>query len=105
MHPISVTSIHAMHVRKYACTSFPCNWLVLASPPRDQTCTSPRRRRCCFPSQIRSFEREVYVIPNSVFSKNIVLNITRKNREYRFYEYLLIRVADVQKARVRCLCS
>ena len=37
---------------------------------------------------IRSFEREVYNIPNSVFSRNVVLNITRKNREWRFYEFL-----------------
>ena len=51
-------------------------------------------------TQIRSFEREVFVIPNSVFSKNIVLNITRKNREFRFFEVLLIRVQDVQKVGV-----
>jgi len=47
---------------------------------------------------IRSFEREVYVVPNAVFSKNIVLNVSRKNREWRFYEMLSIRVQDVQKA-------
>eukprot|EP00195_Chlamydomonas_chlamydogama_P016583 CAMPEP_0202913296 /NCGR_PEP_ID=MMETSP1392-20130828/60112_1 /ASSEMBLY_ACC=CAM_ASM_000868 /TAXON_ID=225041 /ORGANISM="Chlamydomonas chlamydogama, Strain SAG 11-48b" /LENGTH=714 /DNA_ID=CAMNT_0049604509 /DNA_START=272 /DNA_END=2416 /DNA_ORIENTATION=- len=49
-------------------------------------------------TQIRSFEREVFVIPNAVFSKNIVLNISRKNREWRFFEQLAIRVQDVQKA-------
>jgi small-conductance mechanosensitive channel len=32
---------------------------------------------------IRSFEREVYVIPNAVFSKNTVLNVTRKLKEWR----------------------
>jgi small-conductance mechanosensitive channel len=32
---------------------------------------------------IRSFEREVWVIPNAVFSKNTVLNVTRKMREWR----------------------
>ena len=37
---------------------------------------------------IRSFERELYNIPNSVFSRNVVLNITRKNREWRFYEFI-----------------
>lgn len=37
---------------------------------------------------IRSFEREVYNIPNSVFSRNVVLNITRKGREWRFYEFI-----------------
>lgn len=55
-------------------------------------------------TQIRSFEREVFVIPNSVFSKNIVLNITRKNREFRFFEVLLIRVQDVQKVRPGLFC-
>ncbi|WIA23363.1 hypothetical protein OEZ85_000126 [Tetradesmus obliquus] len=46
---------------------------------------------------IRSFEREMYVIPNAVFSKNTVLNVTRKQREWRFYEFLCVRVADVHK--------
>ena len=36
---------------------------------------------------IRSFERELYTIPNSVFSRNVVLNITRKNKEWRFFEF------------------
>lgn len=48
---------------------------------------------------IRSFEREVYVVPNAVFSKNIVLNVSRKNREWRFYENMSIRVQDVPKVR------
>ncbi|MEW5303017.1 MAG: hypothetical protein WDW36_005750 [Sanguina aurantia] len=48
---------------------------------------------------IRSFEREVYVIPNAVFSKNIVLNISRKNKEWRFHENLSIRVQDVDKCQ------
>ena len=47
---------------------------------------------------VRSFEREVYVIPNSIFSKSTVLNVTRKNKEWRFYETLAVRVADVHKA-------
>jgi len=37
---------------------------------------------------IRSFEREIYNIPNSVFSRNVVLNITRKQREWRFFEFI-----------------
>jgi hypothetical protein len=45
----------------------------------------------------RSFEREMYVIPNAVFSKNTVLNVTRKQREWRFYEFLCVRVGDVHK--------
>ena len=37
---------------------------------------------------IRSFEREIFNIPNSVFSRNVVLNITRKQKEWRFYEFI-----------------
>ena len=37
---------------------------------------------------IRSFEREIFNIPNSVFSRNVVLNITRKSREWRFFEFI-----------------
>lgn len=37
---------------------------------------------------IRSFEREIYNIPNSVFSRNVVLNVTRKAREWRFFEFI-----------------
>ena len=36
---------------------------------------------------IRSFERELYTIPNSVFSRNVVLNVTRKGKEWRFFEF------------------
>lgn len=44
---------------------------------------------------IRSFEREVYVVPNSVFSRTVVLNVTRKGKEWRVYERIGIRVDDV----------
>lgn len=37
---------------------------------------------------IRSFEREIFNIPNSVFSRNVVLNVTRKGKEWRFYEFI-----------------
>lgn len=37
---------------------------------------------------IRSFEREIYAIPNSVFSRNVVLNVTRKGREWRIFEFI-----------------
>ncbi|KAK9831955.1 hypothetical protein WJX81_002788 [Elliptochloris bilobata] len=47
---------------------------------------------------IRSFERELYNIPNSVFSRNVVLNVTRKNKEWRFYEFIGLRVDDVGRA-------
>lgn len=46
---------------------------------------------------IRSFEREIFTIPNSVFSRNVVLNITRKQREWRFYEFLGLRLEDLPR--------
>ena len=46
---------------------------------------------------IRSFEREIYNIPNSVFSRNVVLNITRKQREWRFFEFI-----GAQTAHLHC---
>lgn len=39
-------------------------------------------------TNIRSFEREIYVIPNSVFSRNVVLNVTRKEKEWRIFEFI-----------------
>ena len=47
---------------------------------------------------IRSFEREVFCIPNSVFSRNVVLNVTRKQREWRFFERIGLRVDDAPRA-------
>jgi Mechanosensitive ion channel len=44
---------------------------------------------------IRSFEREVYVVPNSVFSRTVVLNVTRKGKEWRVFECVGIRVEDM----------
>lgn len=35
--------------------------------------------------------------PRAVFSRNVVLNITRKQREWRFYEFLGLRVDDLSK--------
>ena len=46
---------------------------------------------------MRSFEREVFVTPNAAFSKNVVLNVTRKGREWRFFERLGVRVQDAQR--------
>jgi hypothetical protein len=46
---------------------------------------------------IRSFEREIFTIPNSVFTRNVVLNITRKNKEWRFYEFLYLRLEDLPR--------
>jgi hypothetical protein len=37
---------------------------------------------------------QVYVVPNSVFSRTVVLNVTRKGKEWRVFEYVGIRVED-----------
>lgn len=37
---------------------------------------------------IRSFEREIFCIPNAAFSRNVVLNVTRKGKEWRFFEFI-----------------
>jgi mechanosensitive ion channel protein 1/2/3 len=44
---------------------------------------------------IRSFERELYVVPNSVFSRTVVLNVTRKGKEWRVFEFVGVRVEDM----------
>jgi mechanosensitive ion channel protein 1/2/3 len=44
---------------------------------------------------IRSFEREVYIVPNSVFSRTVVLNVTRKGKEWRVFEHIGVRVEDI----------
>ena len=41
---------------------------------------------CRYRTLIRSFEREVFVVPNSVFSRTVVLNVTRKGKEWRVFE-------------------
>jgi len=46
---------------------------------------------------IRSFEREIFTVPNAVFTRNVVLNITRKNKEWRFYEFLYLRLEDLPR--------
>lgn len=53
--------------------------------------------RCASPAPRAA--AQVWVIPNSVFSRTVVLNVTRKNREWRFFEQLLVRVQDVHKVR------
>ncbi len=34
----------------------------------------------------------------AVFTRSVVLNITRKNREWRFYEFIGLRIEDLPKA-------
>ena len=56
---------------------------------------------------IRSFEREMFAIPNSVFSRNVVLNITRKGKEWRFFEFFgkLVQLATVLSYQRWCAAS
>lgn len=44
-----------------------------------------------FRTQIRSFEREVWVVPNSVFSKIVIRNVTRRGTEFRYRQDLTIQ--------------
>lgn len=46
---------------------------------------------------VRNWERELYVIPNSLFSRSVVLNITRKGKEWRFFEFIPLRLKDLDK--------
>lgn len=48
---------------------------------------------------VRSLEREVYAIPNSVFNRAVVLNITRKGNEFRFLHTVAIRLEDVYRVK------
>eukprot|EP00210_Caulerpa_lentillifera_P008673 g8272.t1 len=48
-------------------------------------------------TMVRNWEREIYVIPNSLFSRSVVLNITRKGKEWRFFEFIPIRQQDLMK--------
>jgi small-conductance mechanosensitive channel len=44
---------------------------------------------------IHSFEREAYIVPNSVFSRTVVLNVTRKVKEWRVFESVGVHVEDI----------
>eukprot|EP00798_Chlamydomonas_sp_ICE-L_P001677 gene1677-33072_t len=48
---------------------------------------------------VRSFEREVYVVPNCAFSKSVVLNVSRKMQEFRISNRLELRVEDSGKVK------
>jgi mechanosensitive ion channel protein 1/2/3 len=45
---------------------------------------------CRYRTTIRSFEREVFIIPNSTFSKTVILNVTRKKNEWRFLDNMYV---------------
>ena len=47
-----------------------------------------------FRTSIRSFQRELYYVPNSLFSSLVVLNITRKGKQWRIKQDILIRHSD-----------
>lgn len=48
---------------------------------------------------IRSFEREVFIIPNSTFSKTVILNVTRKRTEWRHLDTLYVDVKSIDDLR------
>lgn len=50
-----------------------------------------------FRTTVRSWEREVFLVPNAVFSSAVLLNVTRKGREWRFEEFVLIRLAPPER--------
>ena len=50
-----------------------------------------------FRTTIRSFEREVYLIPNAVFSTTVLLNVTRKGREWRVEELISVRHVPMER--------
>ena len=52
-----------------------------------------------FRTAIRSWERNVFYVPNSVFSRSVVMNISRKERQWRFNETLMVKISDVSKVR------
>jgi MscS family membrane protein len=36
---------------------------------------------------VKSYEREVFIVPNNIFSTTVVLNISRKKNEWRMYVF------------------
>ena len=50
-----------------------------------------------FRTTIRSLYREVYYIPNSLFSSLAVLNITRRGKEFRFKHEIIVRLEDAPR--------
>ena len=53
-----------------------------------------------FRTSIRSFQRELYYVPNSLFSSLVVLNITRKGKQWRIKQDILIRHTDAARVAV-----
>ncbi len=72
------SSPHVMHT--HAPTLAPTHPSAPPPPPSTQTVEGIVLDVGWYRTTIRSFEREVYVIPNAVFSKNTLLNVTRKMR-------------------------
>ena len=50
-----------------------------------------------FRTTIRSLYREMYYIPNSLFSSLAVLNITRRGKEFRFKHEIIVRLEDAPR--------
>jgi len=50
-----------------------------------------------FRTTIRSLHREVYSVPNSLFSTIVVLNITRRGKTYRVKHEVMVRLDDAPR--------
>lgn len=50
-----------------------------------------------FRTTIKSFQREVFIVPNSLFSSLVLLNVTRKGKEWRIRTDILVRLQDAPR--------
>jgi small-conductance mechanosensitive channel len=50
-----------------------------------------------FRTTIKSFQREEYIVPNSLFSSLVLLNVTRKAKEWRIRTDINVRLADAPR--------
>lgn len=50
-----------------------------------------------FRTTIKSFQREEYIVPNSLFSSLVLLNVTRKAKEWRVRTDINVRLADAPR--------
>lgn len=50
-----------------------------------------------FRTTIKSFQREEYIVPNALFSSLVLLNVTRKAKEWRVRTDINVRLADAPR--------
>ena len=50
-----------------------------------------------FRTTIRSMQREVYYLPNSLFSTLAVLNVSRRGKHFRVKKVIVVRLDDAPK--------